>query len=125
MPPGEAEWNATVLAGDVAEAVAKLTEQPGQNIIKYGTGEFSAALREHKLVDEYHFWVFPEVAAAATGCSKACGRGEVAPRGHDEVRSGDRGDEARAEVDGGTISSSLRPSPIRSWRRIDPGGRPG
>jgi hypothetical protein len=45
MPPGEAEWNATVLAGDVAEAVAKLTEQPGQNIIKYGTGEFSAALR--------------------------------------------------------------------------------
>jgi dihydrofolate reductase len=62
MPPGEAEWNATVLAGDVAEAVAELTEQPGQNIIKYGTGEFSAALREHKLVDEYHFWVFPLLA---------------------------------------------------------------
>jgi dihydrofolate reductase len=61
MPPGQAEWNATVLEGDVADAVAKLKEAEGQNIIKYGTGEFSKALLESKLVDEYHFWIFPEV----------------------------------------------------------------
>ena len=62
MPPGAAEWNATVLEGDVADAVASLKDQPGENIVKYGTGEFSKTLLEHKLVDEYHFWVFPEIA---------------------------------------------------------------
>jgi len=61
LPPGEAEWNATVLAGEVPEAVAAAKEQPGESIVKYGTGEFSQTLLEHKLVDEYHFWLFPEV----------------------------------------------------------------
>src|SRR5438067_8808642 len=61
LPAGEAEWNATVLAGDTAEAVAAVKEQPGENLVKYGTGEFSQTLLEHKLVDEYHFWLFPEV----------------------------------------------------------------
>ncbi len=61
LPPGEAEWNATVLAGEVAEAVSAAKEQPGESIVKYGTGEFSQTLLEHKLVDEYHFWLFPEV----------------------------------------------------------------
>jgi dihydrofolate reductase len=61
LPAGEADWNATVLEGDVAEPVAALKEQPGENILKYGTGEFSQTLLEHKLVDEYHFWFFPEV----------------------------------------------------------------
>ena len=38
-----------------------MKEQPGENLVKYGTGEFSQTLLEHKLVDEYHFWLFPEV----------------------------------------------------------------
>jgi len=62
LPAGEAEWNATVLDGDVVEAVRKLKEQPGDDIIKYGTGELSKTLLENRLVDEYHFWVFPELA---------------------------------------------------------------
>ena len=53
----ETTWNATVLEGDVPEAVGALKER--QNLLKYGTGEFSKALLEHKLVDEYHFWIFP------------------------------------------------------------------
>src|SRR5687767_2805819 len=36
----DATWNATVLKGDVADEVAKLKDQPGANILKYGTGEF-------------------------------------------------------------------------------------
>jgi dihydrofolate reductase len=64
MPSGLAEWNATVLEGDVVEAVRALKEQPGENIVKYGTGELSKALLEAKLVDEYHFWVFPEIAGS-------------------------------------------------------------
>jgi dihydrofolate reductase len=55
----EATWNSTVIQGDVATEVAKLKEQPGQGILKYGTGELDRTLLEHKLVDEYHFWMFP------------------------------------------------------------------
>jgi dihydrofolate reductase len=61
LPPGEAEWNATVLGDELVESVAALKDQPGENIQKYGTGELSQTLLEHKLVDEYHFWLFPEV----------------------------------------------------------------
>ena len=56
---GELEWNSRVLEGDVAQAVADLKAQPGESIIKYGTGELDRTLLEHKLVDEYHFWIFP------------------------------------------------------------------
>jgi dihydrofolate reductase len=52
-------WNATVLEGDVPEAVAALKAEDGTNLLKYGTGSFSKTLLEHKLVDEYHFWIFP------------------------------------------------------------------
>lgn len=60
--PTEATWNATVIDGDVAKQVALLKEQPGQNILKFGTGELDRTLLEHKLVDEYHFWMFPTIS---------------------------------------------------------------
>ena len=59
---GETTWNATLLEGDVADAVAKLKEEDGGNILKFGTGELDRTLIEHGLVDEFHFWVFPVVA---------------------------------------------------------------
>lgn len=55
-------WNAQLLEGDAAEAVRKLKEEDGGNLVKFGSGSFSATLLEHKLVDEYHFWVFPVLA---------------------------------------------------------------
>jgi dihydrofolate reductase len=58
----EATWNATIIEGDVAGEVARLKEQPGRGLLKYGTGELDRTLLEHKLVDEYHFWMFPVVA---------------------------------------------------------------
>jgi dihydrofolate reductase len=58
----ETTWNASVLEGDTAEAVAKLKEQPGDNLLKFGTGELDRTLLENRLVDEFHFWVFPVLA---------------------------------------------------------------
>jgi dihydrofolate reductase len=55
----EVSWNATLLIGDVAARVAELKQQPGQNILKYGTGPLDRTLMEHGLIDEFHFWIFP------------------------------------------------------------------
>jgi dihydrofolate reductase len=57
----ETTWNATVIEADGADAVGKLKQQQGQNILKFGTGELDRALMEHDLVDEFHFWIFPVV----------------------------------------------------------------
>jgi dihydrofolate reductase len=53
------EWNATLIEGDLAGEVAKLKDRPGQNILKYGTGELTHSLMEDRLIDEFHFWIFP------------------------------------------------------------------
>jgi dihydrofolate reductase len=55
-------WNATILSGDVAAQLAEIKEQDGGELLKFGTGELDRTLLEHRLVDEYHFWVFPVIA---------------------------------------------------------------
>jgi dihydrofolate reductase len=60
----ETTWNAAVIQGDVAEGIAALKEQPGGNLLKFGTGVLDRTMLEHKLVDEYHFWVFPVLAGS-------------------------------------------------------------
>jgi dihydrofolate reductase len=54
-------WNATLIAGDVAEEIARLKRQPGKNIMKYGTGNLDRTLIRHNLIDEFHFTIFPVV----------------------------------------------------------------
>jgi dihydrofolate reductase len=55
------EWNSTLLAGDTAEAVSDLKQQPGADILIYGSGELVNALLEHGLIDRYRLMVFPIV----------------------------------------------------------------
>lgn len=58
---GPLEWNSTLLAGDLAGAVAELKDQPGGDILVYGSSELVNALMPLDLVDEYRLMVYPVV----------------------------------------------------------------
>jgi dihydrofolate reductase len=53
--------NSHLIEGDVPEAVAKLKQQPGQDLIVYGSHDLTHNLLEHNLIDEYQLWVYPVV----------------------------------------------------------------
>jgi len=53
--------NSTLLAGDAAEAVAGLKEQPGKDIVVLGSGELIKSLLRRDLVDEYVLLIHPLV----------------------------------------------------------------
>jgi dihydrofolate reductase len=59
-------WNATLIKGNVAQEIARLKEQPGQNMVMYGCGQLAKTLVEHNLVDEFRFWVYPVVRGKGT-----------------------------------------------------------
>ena len=57
-----AEWtNSTVLKGDVAEAVSRLREGPGGDIVVHGSAQLVQALLDNDLVDELRLMVYPVV----------------------------------------------------------------
>jgi dihydrofolate reductase len=59
----DATWNATILSGDVAAEIGRLKQEPGGDILKFGTGELDRTLLiPARLVVEFHFWVFPVLA---------------------------------------------------------------
>jgi len=59
-----AEWNATIITGDVAEQVARLKEQPGQDLLIYGSGTLVDQLTRDGLIDQYRLIVYPVVVGA-------------------------------------------------------------
>lgn len=71
-------WNnSTLIRGNVAEEIAKLKRQPGNELSVQGSGELAQTLMEHDLVDEYRLWFYPVVL----GCGKRLFREGSAPRG--------------------------------------------
>ncbi|MCX5052541.1 MULTISPECIES: dihydrofolate reductase family protein [unclassified Streptomyces] len=52
-------WNATVLGPDPSTAILRLKEQPGKDLIKYGTSRFDDTLVRDHLIDEFRFWIMP------------------------------------------------------------------
>jgi dihydrofolate reductase len=56
--------NVTLLGADAAGAIARLKEQPGKDLIKYGTSRLDDLLLQEHLVDELHLWYFPVVVGA-------------------------------------------------------------
>jgi dihydrofolate reductase len=71
-----AAWNATVLQGDIPAEIAKLKQEPGANILKYGGGELLHTLLEHRLLDELHLLVYPVIVGTGTRLTPA---GSTAP----------------------------------------------
>jgi dihydrofolate reductase len=56
------EWeNSSPLKGDVAEAVAELKQESGQDILMYSGIDLMHTLIEHELIDLYRIWVHPVV----------------------------------------------------------------
>jgi dihydrofolate reductase len=53
--------NSTLLQGDAADAVAKLREQPGDDLTVLGSGELVRSLMRRDLVDEYVLQIHPLV----------------------------------------------------------------
>ena len=59
------EGNATLAAGDVADEVAELRQEPGKDISVGGAG-FASTLVDADLIDEYRLFVSPVVLGGGT-----------------------------------------------------------
>ena len=57
-------WNATLLGPDPSGAIARLKDQPGKDLIKYGTSRFDDTLVRDHLIDEFRFWIMPVVVGS-------------------------------------------------------------
>jgi dihydrofolate reductase len=55
------EWNATLLTGDVPEAVAELKRRTSGELMVHGSATLVRTLAAHDLVDNYRFLVYPVV----------------------------------------------------------------
>lgn len=61
-----ATWNATVITGDVADAVRRLKAEDGGDLLIGGSGQLIDYLTGHDLVDEYRLMVHPIVLGDGT-----------------------------------------------------------
>jgi dihydrofolate reductase len=55
------DWNSRLLEADVVDAVAAFKEQPGDDILIYGSGGLVNTLLPRNLIDEYRFMIYPLV----------------------------------------------------------------
>lgn len=60
------DWNNSTVITNVAEVVRKMKEEPGLDILVYGSAQLVNSLLPADLIDEYQIMVFPVVL----GCGK-------------------------------------------------------
>ena len=52
-------WNATLIKGDVAQAISQLKQEQGKDLVQYGVGELTHTMLKGSLVDEIRILVYP------------------------------------------------------------------
>jgi dihydrofolate reductase len=57
----QAEWNASIIEGDLATEVKKLKEAPGRDLLIYGSGTLVDQLTDLGLIDEYRLMIHPVI----------------------------------------------------------------
>ncbi len=58
----KADWNnSTVIKSSVLEEIARLKQQPGQDILIFGSGTLATTLMQNGLIDQYNLIVYPVV----------------------------------------------------------------
>ena len=86
----ETAWNATLLGPDPSSAIARLKDQPGKDLIKYGTSRFDDTLVRDHLIDEFHFWIMPVVARLRATAVPGRGHLRARPQAHRREEAGER-----------------------------------
>jgi dihydrofolate reductase len=54
-------WNATLLKGDLAQELARIKQEVGQDILIFGSGQLVHSMVAQSLIDEYRLMVFPVI----------------------------------------------------------------
>ena len=58
----EVTWNnSRLITSNVVEAITKLKQESGKNILVYGSGRLIQTLIQHNLIDQYRLLVYPVV----------------------------------------------------------------
>ncbi len=55
----EVTWNASLIKDHIAEAVSRLKQENGQDLLVFGSGQLVHTLMQHDLIDEYRLMVHP------------------------------------------------------------------
>ena len=83
------EWkNSTLVKGDIAEEVRRLKDQPGKDILIFGSADLVNALMQHDLIDEYRLMVFPVVVGSG---KRLFGENETKTLRHTKTQTFDSG----------------------------------
>jgi dihydrofolate reductase len=62
-----ADWtNTNIIRGDLVEAVTKLKDEDGKNILQHGYGPVAKTLMRSGLLDELCLWIHPVLAGVGT-----------------------------------------------------------
>jgi dihydrofolate reductase len=61
----KADWtNSTIISGNATQAVARLKQQPGQDIVIMGSASLVQSLMQADLIDQYRFLVQPIIVGS-------------------------------------------------------------
>jgi dihydrofolate reductase len=57
----EVTWNSTLLSGNIVDELSRLKQQPGKDLLIYGSSGLAQTLLQHDLIDELLIWLHPVV----------------------------------------------------------------